>query len=80
MQDFDARRLRSNGCLTSAGPIFLLLLCLAMAAFPASAQTEASLSAVVTEETGAALSGVVTDQTGAALADVTVTIKNVDTG
>jgi predicted porin len=57
---------------------FLLLLCLAMAAFPASAQTRASLSAVVTEETGAALSGVVTDQTGTALANVTVTIKNVD--
>ncbi|MFZ0771469.1 MAG: carboxypeptidase regulatory-like domain-containing protein [Candidatus Sulfotelmatobacter sp.] len=47
---------------------FLLLLWLAMAAFPAWAQT------------GASLSGVVTDQTGAALRDVAVTIKNVDTG
>ena len=37
-------------------------------AFPAWAQTVASLS------------GVVTDQTGAALRDVSVTIKNVDTG
>jgi predicted porin len=47
---------------------FLLLLWLAMGAFPAWAQT------------GASLSGVVTDQTGAALRDVAVTIKNVDTG
>jgi predicted porin len=47
---------------------FLLLLWLAMGAFPAWAQT------------GASLSGVVTDQTGAALSDVAVTIKNVDTG
>ena len=47
---------------------FLLLLWLAMGAFPAWAQT------------GASLSGVVTDQTGAALPDVAVTIKNVDTG
>ena len=39
-----------------------------MGAFPAWAQT------------GASLSGVVTDQTGAALPDVAVTIKNVDTG
>jgi predicted porin len=31
-------------------------------------------------QTGASLSGVLTDQTGAALSDVTVTIKNVDTG
>jgi predicted porin len=54
-----------------------LLLGLAMAAFPASAQTRASLSAV-TDQPGAALSGVVTDKTGAALADVTVTIKNLD--
>jgi protocatechuate 3,4-dioxygenase beta subunit len=46
----------------------LLLLWLAMGAFPAWAQT------------GASLSGVVTDQTGAALRDVAVTIKNVDTG
>ena len=44
------------------------LLWLAMGAFPAWAQT------------GASLSGVVTDQTGAALRDVAVTIKNVDTG
>jgi len=47
---------------------FLLLLWLAMGAFPAWAQT------------GASLSGVATDQTGAALPDVAVTIKNVDTG
>jgi predicted porin len=46
---------------------FLLLLWLAMGAFPAGAQT------------GASLSGVVTDQTGAALPGVAVTIKNVDT-
>jgi predicted porin len=39
-----------------------------MRAFPAWAQT------------GASLSGVVTDQTGAALRDVAVTFKNVDTG
>jgi predicted porin len=45
-----------------------LLLCLAMGAFPARAQT------------GASLSGVVTDQAGAALRDVAVTIRNVDTG
>ena len=59
--------------------LFLLLLWLAMAAFPAWAQTRASLSAVMTDETGGSLSGVVTDQTGAALSDVAVTIKNVDT-
>ena len=47
---------------------FLLLLLLAMGAFP------------VWPQTGASLSGVVTDQTGAALPDVAVTIKNVDTG
>jgi predicted porin len=47
---------------------FLLLLSLVMGAFPAGAQT------------GASLSGVVTNQTGAALPDVAVTIKNVDTG
>src|ERR1700722_3881271 len=46
----------------------LLLLWLAVGAFPAWAQT------------GASLSGVVTDQTGANLPDVAVTIKNVDTG
>jgi predicted porin len=46
----------------------LPLLCLAMGAFPASAQT------------GASLSGIVTDQTGAALPGVAVTIRNVDTG
>ena len=46
----------------------LLLLWLAMAAFPAWAQT------------GVSLSGVVTDQAGIALRDVAVTIKNVDTG
>ena len=49
-------------------PVILLLLWLAMGAFPAWAQT------------GASLSGVVTDQTGAALPDVAVTIKNADTG
>src|SRR5580693_9461748 len=47
---------------------FLLLLWLAVGAFPAWAQT------------GASLSGGVTDQTGATLPDVAVTIKNVDTG
>src|SRR6202451_4133920 len=47
---------------------FLLLFCLAMAAFPAWAQT------------GASLSGMVTDQTGAALHDVAVTIRSVETG
>ena len=51
---------------------FLLLLWLAMGAFPACAQTGA--------QTGANLSGVVTNQTGAALPDVAVTIRNVDTG
>src|SRR6202050_3193367 len=54
--------------LTAAGSTFWLLLSLALGAFPAWAQT------------GASLSGVVTDQTGAALSDVAVTIKNVDTG
>jgi predicted porin len=48
----------------AAGVLFRL----AMAAFPASAQT------------GASLSGVVTDPNGAPLPDVAVTIKNVDTG
>jgi predicted porin len=47
---------------------FLPLLWLAMGAFPAWAQT------------GASLSGVVTDQTGAAVPNVAVTIRNVDTG
>ncbi|MGD0436558.1 MAG: carboxypeptidase-like regulatory domain-containing protein, partial [Bryobacteraceae bacterium] len=47
---------------------FLPLLWIAMGAFPAWAQT------------GASLSGVVTDQTGAALPGVAVTIKSVDTG
>jgi predicted porin len=47
---------------------FLLLLWLTMGAFPAWAQTRASLS------------GMVTDPTGAALRDVAVTVKNVDTG
>jgi predicted porin len=45
-----------------------LLSWLAMGAFPAWAQT------------GASLSGVVTDQTGAALRDAAVTVKNIDTG
>ena len=44
------------------------VLCLAIGAFPAQAQT------------GASLSGVVTDQNGAVLRDVAVTVKNVDTG
>jgi len=47
--------------------LFLLLLWLAMGAFPARAQT------------GTSLSGVVTDQTGTALPDVAVTIKSLDT-
>jgi predicted porin len=47
---------------------FLLLMWPAMGALPAWAQTEASVS------------GVVTDQAGAALRDVAVTIKNVDSG
>ena len=47
---------------------FLLLLWLVMGAFPASPQT------------GASLSGVVTDPAGAAIPDVAMTIKNVDTG
>jgi predicted porin len=47
---------------------FLLLLWLVMGAFPARAQT------------GASLSGVVTNQTGVVLPDVSVTIKNVQTG
>jgi predicted porin len=51
-----------------AACIFLLLLWLAIGAFPAWAQT------------GANLSGVVTDQTGAGVPGVAVTIKNVDTG
>src|ERR1700677_1176448 len=46
----------------------LLLLWVAMGAFPAWAQT------------GVSLSGVVTDQAGTTLRDVAVTIKNVDTG
>jgi len=44
------------------------VLCLAMAAFPAWAQT------------GASLSGVVTDKNGAPLPGVAVTIRNLDTG
>src|SRR5271154_1684492 len=48
--------------------LFFAVLWLAMGAFPAWAQT------------GASLSGVVTDQTRAALRDVAVTIKSVDTG
>jgi predicted porin len=47
---------------------FVLLLWLVMGAFPAWAQT------------GASLSGMVTNQTGVVLPDVTVTIKNVATG
>src|SRR5579872_5246703 len=48
--------------------ISFVLLWLSMGTFPAWAQS------------GAGLSGTVTDQTGAALHDVTVTIKNIDTG
>ena len=58
----------SRRILRKGGQPFLLLLWLAMGAFPAWAQT------------GASLSGVVTDQTGAALPDVAVTIRNADTG
>src|SRR5271163_3617984 len=59
--------------LTRAGYVptaasLLLLLCLVIGAFPAWAQT------------GASLSGVVTDQNGAALPDVTVILKNVASG
>jgi predicted porin len=50
------------------GRTFLLLLWLVIAAFPAWAQT------------GASLTGVVTDKTGAPVPDVAVTIKNTDTG
>ena len=68
---------RASHLPTVAAPLltrpFLLLLWLAMgwlamSAFPAWAQT------------GASLSGVVTDQAGATLHNVEVTIKNVDTG
>jgi predicted porin len=48
--------------------LVVFVLCLVMGAFPAWAQTAASVS------------GVVTDQNGAALRDVAVKIKNVDTG
>ncbi len=48
--------------------LVVFVLCLAMVASPAWAQT------------GASVSGVVTDQNGAALRDVAVKIKNVDTG
>jgi predicted porin len=48
--------------------LFLLLLWLAIGAFPARAQT------------GASVSGLATNQTGAVLPDVEVTIKSVDTG
>jgi predicted porin len=50
------------------GQTFLLLLLLLVGAFPALAQT------------GASLSGVVTDQAGAVLPGVGITIKNVGTG
>jgi predicted porin len=63
---------RKTGYIPTAATLLLatllLLLWLAMGAFPAWAQT------------GASLSGVVTDQTGAALRDVAVTIRNADTG
>ena len=48
--------------------LFLAAIIICLSAFPAWAQT------------GASLSGVVTDQSGAALHDVAVTIRNVDTG
>jgi predicted porin len=48
--------------------LFLATLVCCLSFTPASAQT------------GASLSGMVTDQTGAALRDVAVTVKNVDTG
>ncbi len=48
--------------------LFLAAIIFCLSAFPAWAQT------------GASLSGVVTDQSGAALHDVAVTIRNVDTG
>src|SRR5580700_1118057 len=54
--------------LSAAGSTFLLLLCLAMGAFPAWAQT------------GASLSGVVTDRAGTPLPGVAVTIRNTGTG
>jgi predicted porin len=61
------------GCVPTAASrplakLFLPFLCLVMGAFPAWAQT------------GASLSGLVTSQTGAVLPDVTLTIKNVNTG
>src|ERR1700691_2853782 len=43
-----------------SGPALLLLLCLAMGAFLAKAQTSAGLSAVCAYQTGAGASGVVT--------------------
>jgi predicted porin len=59
-------------CATAASrplaQLFLLLLCLAMGAFPVWAQT------------GATLSGMVTDQTGAAVPNAAVTIRNAATG
>ena len=61
---------RAGYVRTAASPLlaqpFLLLLWFAMGAFPARAQT------------GASLSGVVTDQAGRGLPDVAVTIKNLD--
>src|ERR1700676_4688648 len=63
----ETRRLHANRCLTAAGPTFLVLWWLAMGAFPAWAQT------------GASLSGVVTDRAGAALPNVAVTIRNAET-
>jgi len=61
------------GCVPKAASLtlaqaFVLLLWLVMGAFPAWAQT------------GASLSGLVTNQTGVVLPDVAVTIKNVATG
>jgi predicted porin len=65
---FSALEPRQAGFSVKVIHPFLLLLWLAMSAFPACAQT------------GASLTGLVTDQTGAALPHVSLTIKNVDTG
>ena len=63
-----ARAYSSTAVSLPLAQLFLLLLCLALGSSAASAQT------------GGSLSGVVTDQTGAALPNVSVMIRNVDTG
>ena len=63
-----ARAYFSTAVSLPLAQLFLLLLCLALGSSAASAQT------------GGSLSGVVTDQTGAALPNVSVMIRNVDTG